>query len=220
MKRKADKWWASEFGYTTKKDLETEIRRIQNDALLNKPLGGADQEFMLRVLAHHSEFERKCGVGVKHIEVRRNVSDTGTTRGFWIVRADGTAEGISWVVALSPGGACSAKQNVSAACREAIHDQIATYREACEIIGLDCGVCGYAIGAEPGHIDHVKPFAELLDGWLAQEGLTFEQIGIRETELRPYIADTALAARWSAYHDRHAELRITHARCNLSRGRA
>jgi len=98
-------WWLSELGIPTKGALVEKIRSIV--ARTVRIVATDDTEFMRKVFSHHYEWIDKQGCGVHHLEVRNN----GTTRGFWIVRIDGSAIDISWVVALRDNGRPSDKDN-------------------------------------------------------------------------------------------------------------
>jgi hypothetical protein len=206
----SDKWWQDELGVLTKKALAAQIREIVDRT--NCRVNTNDALFMLQIFKHHYEWEEKRGVGVSHLEVRSN----GPTRGFWIVRTDGTHIDISWVVALKVGGAPTDKENAAAATRFEIRDQIA----ACQHSYV-CELCGLPIrGYDATHVDHVVPFDSLLSDFLTLLGLTYADIKTHSIGTRRVMSDTNQRQWWRAYHQKMAILRMTHDTCNLSRERA
>lgn len=217
-----DKWWAIEGVagqvFMTKSALESAIRAINNSAPLNEPLDQSSQEFLLGVLSHHYDWQAKRGCGIRQLEVRMNPSHTGSTRGLWITRVDGSEVDISWVVALKPGGQSSAKENVCAAARREIFDQVLAARRAQE--GKCCPLCGEPL-LRKTHVDHAAPntFDSILIGFLDTYGHSFESIGVEDLGTYSIFDDRGLAADWHHYHAQLADLRLIHAHENLSLGR-
>ena len=216
-----DKWWkdpgvAGEI-FDTKKALEQRIRDINKAASLDTPLAADDQNFLIAVLQHHYQWVEKRGAGISHLEIRLN-SGHGykPTRGIWIVRADGTAVDISWVVALKPGGESSPKENVLAAARREIESQIVECRNS--EVGQDCPVCGEPL-VDGLHVDHRSPrtFDKLFGDWMADRSHTFEAIEVEDFGLYALFEDRGVAEDWQKYHCVNADLRLVHAEENLTR---
>lgn len=217
-----DKWWALEGVcgkvYKTKAALVDDIRSINNGAPLNEPLCTLDRSFLINVLKHHYDWQAKRGAGIAHIEVRMNPSHTGSTRGLWVTRLDGSEVDISWVVALKPGGQSSAKENVCAAARREIFDQVLAART--EQDGKCCPMCGEPL-LRKTHVDHAAPntFDSILTGFLHAYGHSYESIGVDDFGTYSMFENRALAADWQDYHVQLADLRLIHAHENLSLGR-
>lgn len=217
----AEKWWKTEgvcgtpFG--TKESLVEAIRGIINTQDLGAPLGLGSQEFLVDVLRHHHDWVGKRGAGLKHLEVRMNPGTFGSTRGLWIKRIDGTEVDISWVVALKPGGQSSHKENVVAAARREIWDQVNAARDAQE--GKCCPLCGEPLLVKT-HVDHAHPwtFDALLTEFLRTYGHSWESIGVEDCGLYGIFDDRGLAADWHHFHAQLADLRLIHAHENLSMG--
>jgi len=132
------------------------------------------------------------------------------------VRVDGTEIDISWVVALMPDGRPKPKHDVSAAARYEIHPQIHGHHDQgpCQ----SCPLCGLPMQRRVNvHVDHAVPFDGLLDDFLENRGLDYADIAIRDLGLDSEFADRALAQTWQAHHQAKAQLRLTHAACNLAR---
>ncbi len=199
--------------YPTKARIKEDIRALIKRNPNNSPLSVEDEKWMLQILKHHPEFAEKVGVGIQHLEVRQNVNWSGTTRGLWIIRKDGSEIDISWVVCFN---APRAIDNLAQAAREEIHPQIHAHHEhgPCD----RCPLCLEPMERRNGvHVDHEEPFAALLDRFLQQQSLTVEQVAIRDLGTTAKFEDRALARAWQEFHQSTAKLRITHKRCNLAR---
>lgn len=219
MKRKSSPWWREEFGMATKAELEGKIRGRINSATIGEPLPADAQAWFERILSHHYQYAAKVGCGIRHLEVRINPAWSGPTRGLWIIRADGTEIDISWVVALSPGGRPDAKSCVSQAARCEIAPEIHAFHEHGPV--GDCPICGATMARGIGlHVDHLVPFTMVLRDFLDFEGLDYSDVELEDKGLEAWFKNRDLATRWREYHTLFADLRLVHASCNLSRGRA
>jgi hypothetical protein len=203
-------------GLKTKTEVRDKIREFVNGYPFNTPIGRDDQAWLDMVLRLHYQYAAKVGAGIRHLEVRRNANHNGSTRGLWIVRVDGTEIDISWVVALMPGGRPKPKHDVSAAARYEIHPQI-HHHHAQGPCG-SCPLCDLPMQRRVNvHVDHAVPFDSLMDSFLANRGLDYADIEIEDLGLDSRFADRALAQTWQAHHQAKAQLRLTHAACNLAR---
>jgi hypothetical protein len=203
-------WWKPELNIASKSELRERIRSIV--ARTPDIVGPDDMLFMIAVLRHHYEWVEKCGCGMSHLEVRSN----GPTRGFWIVRIDGTAIDISWVIAIKTDGAPTQKESVTAAARQAVRSQVI----AATSNGL-CALCNTQIASnEKTHVDHINYFSVILKNWMAESGLLWDDVKTVNIDTYCVIEDLTLRNAWRDYHRKHAELRVVHARCNLTRERA
>lgn len=171
-----------------------------------------DMPFVISVLMKHYDWPAKVGRGIASIEVRNN----GGNRGFWIVRTDGSAIDISWVVAMN--GKPSAKADTVTAARTAIASQVAAVPVT---VGAACTLCGKPLTAhDTTHVDHEIPFDTLFSQWLAAHGLTYADVQSIDTGTRRVMSDPVQVVSWMEWHALHAKLRVVHSVCNLSRGRS
>jgi hypothetical protein len=208
--------------FASKAQAQAEFRRILNDHPDNTPLRGDDAE-LVALLIHegrHPETVQKIGPGIAEVLVRR--SDYGT-RGFWLLRVDGSLVDFSYLTALD--GAPSPERTARAALRFEIADQTIAFRDSQVRIAcgglLACALCAQPVTPDAVHVDHAEPtfddmatqFAAAVGGW---QRLTVECVGATGRRL----ADRGLAQVWHRYHAHTARLRLTHARCNLTRGRS
>ncbi|GAA0897775.1 DCL family protein [Pseudonocardia zijingensis] len=207
--------------YPSKKAARDEFRRILNSNPDNVPLRGEDAE-LVSLLVHagrHPEAAEKVGPGVVDVVIRR--SEFGT-RGFWLVRRDGSIVDFSYLTALD--GQSSVEAEARAALRWEVNDQILAFRDvhAADLAGgtVTCGLCQQLMTPDNVHVDHHEPtfdelasrFAEVLGGW---DRLVIEWVGATGRRLQ----NRDHGDVWQTYHRQTAQLRLTHRRCNLSRAR-
>jgi len=216
--RKNEKWWIT-LGFATKKDLEKRIRNVVASYNDGDNLSMNDQQWVTIILEHHADFAQKSGCGIQHIQTRTNTSWFGTTRGFWIIRTDGSEVDISWVIALKPKGSITSKENVYRAARFEISDQIHEFHDkgACSV----CEICNLHMTRNYYvHVDHVYPFCKLFDEFLGSKGLVYNDICVGKNENDENVfEDKCFAQEWKSHHQQKAKLRIVHKKCNLSRRR-
>ena len=216
MRRKSVKWWKTELSVDRKIDVEVQIRQIVNSYSDRVPLSAKDQNWIGQVLKHHYQYIAKVGCGLKHIEVRTNYDGNKPTRGFWIVRTDGTDIDISWIVAMQPNGETTPQHDVSSSARFEIKGQIDEYHK--NGLCAQCPLCNQEMVSETNlHVDHEITFKQLFEDFLYAKGLIHEQVEIEDQGLNSLFADRELATEWQLYHQASATLRLTHDKCNLSR---
>lgn len=131
------------------------------------------------------------------------------------------------------------RNKVLAACRAVIAPQIAQYREAFWATydkrvqaALDlrmdpppfprCALSGRNLKSCRTHVDHVAPpFVQLVANWLAEEGLTADEVGAstayRRSLKRASMGDV-LDKSWHDYHAKHATLALVEAKANMRKG--
>jgi len=180
------------------------------------PLAANDEEFMVEVLLNHPEWDEKTDRQLDHLEVADHHGEWGApTRGFNIVRKDGTKVDVSFRTAITAKGR-PWKQDVAIAARIAIKDQIT----ACRIrdAGKPCPVCKTALD-DDAHVDHEAPdtFDALLTRWLRSKGLYWDDIKLEDRGTYPVFMEKSLEGDWVSFHAKHAKLRLVHAHENVSR---
>jgi hypothetical protein len=207
--------------FASKAQAQSEFRRILNDNPDNTPLRGDDAD-LVALLIHegrHPETVEKIGPGIAEVFVRRSGYNT---RGFWLLRVDGSLVDFSYLTALD--GAPSPERTARAALRFEIADQIIAFRDSLmrgATGGPACELCAQPVTPDAVHVDHAEPtfddmatqFAAALGGW---QRLTVECVGATGRRL----VDRGLAQVWRRYHAHTGRLRLTRARCNLTRGRS
>lgn len=195
---------------------KAEFQRILKAAPLRTPLTGADLDLVWLLISEgqHPEKAEKIGAGITAIDVRLN--GRYGTRGFWLVRTDGTEADFSYLVALSGGRPHQAE--VIRALRWEVDPQIQQFRDSVELPAR-CELCSTLISSgHSAHVDHADPpfsllanrFAEVIGGWHL---IAVECFGPAGRQLR----DRGLAQVWHMFHQRTARLRLTHQQCNLTR---
>lgn len=181
----------------------------------------ADFPVLLALLVRHPDAAHKIGCGIVAFEVRRN----GRTRGFWLIREDGTETDFSYPKCIN--GAPPVKRPVVQALRYIVSADVRAARDAkfADSVGnrVPCAETGEMLNVWEGHMDHRPPrlFDVIVEEFLTQEGLAFEVIEIvtgRDGQMVPELVDRALGERFRDYHNRVADLAFVKASVNLSMG--
>lgn len=201
--------------FPTKKAAEMRVREILHTHPLGVPLDGVDMEIVGALISRHPHAADKIGAGVAKVTV--DVVEGGS-RGFWITRTDGTRTDFSYRKALyAPGH----RQRVTAALRRAVEASVVrfkydTFRDTDTVV---CPVTGQTLDRRLGHVDHVVPFADLVDEWLRSEDMTVDDVEVRTGDgvIGDRLADPWLEVDWKTFHDERAVLRYIHPAANQRR---
>lgn len=176
------------------------------------------EAMLFDAIERHPERDLKVGSGIARFLVRRNVKNPRAAE-VWLERTDGSRIDFSWRKCAT-GKATSSAANLRSAMREAVRSQVAAFRM--HESAFLCGLCRREMGADPGHVDHIIPFELLALEFLADGSRTpptqFDDGDACQAIFRR--ADEVFEAAWVAFHARRAQLRLVHARCNLSRSRS
>lgn len=208
--------------FATKSALQDRIKYI----LYHWPHGGrlpvGDFDFMMEVLAMHPDAEQKIGVGVDRMEVRRNPVYTNT-RGFWVIRTDGSETDFSYLECLKETP--HAKRFLNA-CRVAIEPETMAFKNKFfgELHGevARCPYTGEVLSFVGSHVDHKAPatFQALVDGFIAANHIDVSLVKINGKAVDGNFQDTfddpALLRNWLEYHSGHAVLQVVSRTANLS----
>jgi hypothetical protein len=202
--------------FRTKQELRVVLSTVLGSHKLGDVLFGADMLLVRAVLEYHPRHDAKIGCGVKSIYIGEGKIPGATC--FWIQREDGSRTDFSFLKCLNPPSLWSMVQK---AARTAVQDQIAAFRKKVftqpERV---CAITGKTIEKHDCHIDHVYPFELLLANFLHGERRlpnTIDMEGHEDGSTELSFVDKSLAARWAAYHRRHAHLRAVTPKANLTR---
>jgi hypothetical protein len=188
---------------------------VLHTAPLGQLLGGADLDLAVAVLDRHHDRANKLAGGITGITVLKNNGHL-RSRGFHIVRPDGSTMDFSYRVALDMA---SKEPTIEQACRTAVWSDIAAWRDRWfETQPPYCEVSGEVLTKDTMHVDHggdwpfrriVAEFVELAE----REGfsLTLAQRGFYIVEF----ADPQVIEAFRKFHDARAELRVVTAAVNL-----
>lgn len=176
-----------------------------------------DVALLSDLLQTHRKAKGKIGCGVSFFWIK----DLGYTRCFWLTRIDGTETDWSFTTCISPK---THRQDVVAAFRAAISFQVVYFKEEVFQGGdvVCCEVTGEPVESGEAHVDHEIPFADLLEEFLGERVLSFEDIEVKphsDGETENYLADRSLHIDWVWWHLEKAKLRIVTKQVNLSLNR-
>lgn len=201
--------------FESKKAATARVREILRTNPHGVPLAGADFEIVRALLDRHPRATEKVGAGVAAITVDR--VEHGSP-GFWVHRVDGTLTDFSHRAAMT---APSHATRVASALRRAVEDTVVGWKRDLfeQTATVVCPLTGATLDRRHGHVDHVIPFADLVDGWLRARRMTVDDIAVvsADGQAGPRFADPWLEQDWRDWHDRHARLRYIHPSANQRR---
>ena len=206
--------------FRTQQELITYVRTILGRYRDGVTLDLFDSAFVLDLLRRHPEAAQKMGCGISAIYVDR--SPMYKTRGFYLLREDGSRTDISYLECIRE---TAHDKKVRCALRGAIEPQVLAVKQA----AFAAAPAGWVICPDTGeylvftsaHVDHRAPltFERLVELFLGREGLGFDDIEVipsSDLTFQDELVDAALCARWAAFHCEHAQLEIVSAIANLS----
>ncbi len=168
--------------------------------------------FLLDLFSRHPEYPNKIS-NMIDIFIDRNKMNPSYFA-LYIRRADGTSEDISWRCCVDG----KAKDGLNAAMRAAVSDQIIVFKNSHEFC---CEICNCRDGTSKDfHVDHILPFRDIKKNFLELHPNRPKIFGSNQYYLACFRAeDKEYEELWTAYHKKHATLRILCAKCNLTRPR-
>jgi hypothetical protein len=212
---------------------EQHFRDLRDRYPLNTPIDDvADHDDLSALLERYDlailDGASKIGCGIDHFEVRMNyMPNRGSTKGFWVVRTDGSETDFSFISAVK-GEPKAQAQEFADACRAAVAaDLVKAKKTFFEEYGgatgvVPCEMTDAPITQAEAHLDHAFPtFGQLVvtfraaRGWHAeipQGVLTRAQDGQTTTTF----TDPEVAKAFMDFHHAAATLRIVAKGKNLS----
>jgi hypothetical protein len=173
------------------------------------PLHGDDEKFVIEILSRHPNARIKIGCGIDYISVQ--TVEPYHSRGFVVVRMDGSSTDFSYYEAITPS---SHVQKVRVALRTIVSQQIIEFRDSCN--PLECEINPDHRG--PFHVDHADPpFIEIADRFAAYKG-GYGNIKLsphQDGDIGDFLDDQDDVEFWANGHQVIARLRILCQPCNL-----
>jgi hypothetical protein len=153
--------------WNSQKAAEDHFRSIRDRHSLLTPIDNEQDHddlmaLLVRYDAAHDDDDCKIGCGVDHFEVRMNHGTGGATRGFWVVRIDGTDTDFSFIWAVR-GIPKPEHQEFSDACRAAVVEDLQAakrrfFAEYGDAEGkVACEITGSMVTIDDAHTDHAYP---------------------------------------------------------------
>ena len=208
--------------YTTKTQVRNIVRTIAAKATLDEPLRGRRFAFMRDLFAYHPRADKKIGSGIESIVVRRATRNPDN-REFWLKQTGMKALiDISWTECLHATSALAEFRN---ACRLAVkpYTQAFADRKFADSTFMICPINKSTFRRTEAHVDHDDPwpFSKIVEEFVRAERLNLETVaydGFEDGSSFVTLRDADLAARFVAFHEKVATLRVVSAAGNLSRG--
>lgn len=173
------------------------------------PLDETWHEAMLWLIGGHPHVVEKTSGGVRYFTLHMNES---RGHGFSVVDGCGVEHRFSLKVALR-GEEVSHKVRVQDALRREVWGDSAEAKR--RALGTRCPETGVVLREDNCEVDRVeKDFAVLLEGFLAAERSTLDQIQLGQDARHPSrknLLDRVLASRWHSYHATYARLEVVSA---------
>ena len=172
-------------------------------------------DYLNALIERHPEYESKKGNGIRSIIIHRKFGNIAID----IKHIDGSRIDISWIYCVKSTHATK-YQNLIQAMRLSVKPQIEKFKED-QKSNTTCCICSEPIlTLKERHIDHYQPtFKELSDNFIKENNPApthFDDCPITNQSKFSDL-DHEYSRRWQIYHEKHAQLRLTHAKCNLSR---
>ena len=174
--------------------------------------------YLNALIKRHPEYASKRGKGITSIIITRDYNKNIAMN---LKRVDGSIVDISWIYCVKSTHA-TPYQNLMSAMRLAIKYQIDEFRHKEQQSSGICGICLNPISSfDKTHIDHEPTFKKLAENFVKENGSPPEQFDndITTNQAKFTASSHKYSKRWQEYHSKHAKLRLTHAKCNLSRSR-
>lgn len=177
-----------------------------------------DRRLFDELIVNHPNSKVKIGSGVA--EFRVEIHELNGLPCIIVERTDGSTIDLSWVSCVS-GKPASEKSKLRGAMREAISEQVVTYKKQNLVSGATCAIGGETLTTANTHVDHETQFEDLAQAFLVTRkdipAVFGDNPKTYEVMFRP--EDVAFSRAWQDYHRKHAVLRLTCDKCNLSRKR-
>jgi hypothetical protein len=191
----------------TKKARKAYFSNILNTAKIGERLA-EHHEDLLSLLQEHPAADEKIGAGVLAFKV--DLVPPYYSRGFYILRTDGSVDDFSYIICLN--GRPSKKQKAKRAFRNEIFLQIDAFRRETFASGTSsCAITGGVIDNASAEIDHAPPntFAKMMADFLSGHGFKADDVDAisHDGGVTYCIVDVDLRRAWQEYHAVHARLR-------------
>jgi hypothetical protein len=208
--------------FPTKTALTDYIKTVLAQSPLNAPLTNDAADVVTDLFKLHPESDTKIGAGIDRVEVRINREFAGNSRGFWIVRADGTETDISYKKCLE--GETVHRNQFIKACRATIKPHIEYFRREFFRVATTptCCLTGQPVQPNTCHVDHTPPytFERIIDAFAALHGLDLNAPGLCVSGvdgwLLPSLADDILRDKFVQFHNTFAQLRVISVSANTN----
>lgn len=195
------------FEFPSKKDAQEQYSFILYRNRVGLPITGKDDEMLRALLDQHPW--RKSILAKQEIQYFKiEIDKTYHNKQIRAVRTDGTSAAMPLTKAFSKKATITKAQGFRQRCREAVAPQILAYKR--QVFGENglmlatCPITGDTLNYRWCHIDHVKPFEDLVREWEAKTNYDYSKKSV------------IAFAKW---HSEVAVLQALSPKANLSKGR-
>lgn len=209
--------------FRTKRDAVEFFRRMLGKYALDQTVTPDDQRLLTALVARHRHADDLLSRPIAAFRVVKGEL-YGNSRRFEIVRDDGSVNEFSYLKCISPPSD-GHRDDVLWAFRCDVIDQTRAFHDTAfsGASTVACAITGKPVKRSDSHVDHAPPltFQVVAYNFLTEIGLRIQDVAVTleghlDSCAAKYLADRELAARWQEYHRRHARLRITSKKANLT----
>lgn len=200
--------------FSSKKEATAFVREILHQYPVEQRISGEHHEFLCQLLARHPDYEDKRGEGIDGFVVRVNATPGyRPTKGFYVIRTDGTAMDFSFPVCINGEGK-SLEQDIHAACRLAIWPSMDAYRTDYYTLHhkdgkVPCELSGEYLELQDMEVDHISPwdFKSIVAAWvkeLKEQGTTLgkqDVTSVQVQSIKTEFVDFRIADAFAVFHD-------------------
>lgn len=199
--------------FRTKKALTERVRAVLHGGDAPRRLDADEETLIGELLKFHPDAPTKVGCGVGHIEIRWN--PPYHSRGFWVVRLDGSATDFSYIDAIK-ADKHTQRERLIDACRFAVRPVLRAFAEEffAQAQTPTCPILGVPLDPTTAHVDHAPPytFLRIFESFVLLNGLNVDDVSLTDHStdgvLVPLFKNTSLRDRFVAYHHSVALLRV------------
>lgn len=204
--------------FNNKKSAKEYIQKILYKYKIGDYIFGGDETFLKTLILFHPDAKQKIGCGIKCFSIGKDHA-WGKTRCFVLHRTDGNSTEFSFYSCIDGN---NRKKDILVACREAISDQIISFKLAAFTQGpVVCPITNITLDKDNCHVDHKPPltFNSLFLEWLKESNISLDDIKISppaDNQYQTTMIDAKQKKTWQDYHKNNAILRVISIRANLS----
>jgi len=176
-------------------------------AELGVELGEPEHSFLMEMLKRHPEYRKKLGPGVRAFRV---TTSEYKNRCFEVIRVDGTETDFSYTKCVTEPTPLT---DFTKALKKSVERQVWEAKEKVFLWDevIPCPLSGEGMTREQAVVEYVEPNSF---EWIVEEFCVSEKLEKTNLPMGPspeggmVLTDSALEARWQAFHESRAKFRV------------
>lgn len=204
--------------FNSKTKAQEYAKTVLNKYTCNDKLAQDDFEFMISYFKHfHFEWERKNGVGIEYLFIRKSEWDNNE---FWIQRIDGSITDISYI--LKKVQKADYKYWIELAFKDAINEDLLAFKssqfENNEVV--ICPITKEELTKEEAEVDYEeKTFKSIIADFLTSKELKVTADFFKENQEKanvPDVVDSTILSEFRTFHNENSKLILVSKNANRS----